>query len=71
MNNTVARLRRYYNISQKDMAELVGISYNAYGLKERGKSQFKHGEMVAIVNALNAQGDKVYTLSDVFDTEKA
>ena len=42
------RLRKYHELTQEDMAELIGVDVRTYSNKERGISQFKLNEMVII-----------------------
>lgn len=39
------RIRKELKLSQKDVAKILGISTDAYGMKERGEVQFKQDEM--------------------------
>jgi DNA-binding XRE family transcriptional regulator len=48
MQEKLAALRRYHNISQKEMADLIGVDLRTYVNKENGQSQFKANEMFAI-----------------------
>lgn len=41
-------IRKEYNETQKELADLVGISEDAYRNKERGNTQFKLEEMFYI-----------------------
>lgn len=42
------RLRKYHELTQEDMAKLIGVDVRTYSNKEKGISQFKLNEMVII-----------------------
>ncbi|WP_081242665.1 helix-turn-helix transcriptional regulator [Sporosarcina sp. P33] len=42
------RLRSERGLKQKDMAKLLGITGETYGMKERGRHQFQMDEMFAV-----------------------
>ncbi|PIC80514.1 transcriptional regulator [Sporosarcina sp. P18a] len=42
------RLRNERGLKQKDMAKLLDITVESYGLKERGQHQFRMDEMFSI-----------------------
>ncbi|MDO4679738.1 MAG: transcriptional regulator [Aerococcus sp.] len=50
MTTKVANYRRYLNYSQKQMADLLGVSYQAYWLKEKGKTPFTDTEKIKLVD---------------------
>ena len=45
---TLASIRRSENISQREVAELIGVATETYNNKELGKTQFKASEMFII-----------------------
>lgn len=63
MNKKLAAIRRYHNVSQKEMAAELGISERSYSDKELGKYQFKANEMYAISKKFNM------TIEDIFFDE--
>ena len=52
MQEKLAALRRYHKISQKEMAQYLGMDVRTYINKETGISQFKANEMFAIAKRL-------------------
>lgn len=60
MQKKLAAWRRYYNISQREMAEKLGIDVRTYINKEEGVSQFKANEMFTIARVLEKD------ISDIF-----
>jgi len=59
-----------YGLSQKDMAELLGINTSTYNQKINGRQKFKIDEMIIIHTFLNHKanknGDPVITLDEIF-----
>jgi len=53
--------RKYNGLTQKDMADKLGISWRTYANKERGFTQFKLEEMFAIAKILNKTLDEVFS----------
>lgn len=53
-------LRRKSELNQKDMAKLLGISTDAYGMKERGEMQFKMNEIFAISDYFNKTVEEIF-----------
>lgn len=60
MQEKLAALRRYHNLSQKDMAELIGVDLRTYINKETGQSQFKANEMFAIARKFQKPIDDIF-----------
>lgn len=56
----LAAIRRSKNISQREMAELIGVSTNTYNSKELGKVQFKASEMFIIAHFLGSRVDEIF-----------
>lgn len=56
----LAALRRYGDISQKEMADLIGVDLRTYINKEKGQSQFKANEMFAIAKRLGLPIDQIF-----------
>lgn len=65
----LAALRRYQNISQKDMAYKLGIELRTYILKEKGESQFKINEMFAIAKILDMEIGEIFLPPDFMNHE--
>jgi len=60
MQEKLAALRRYHNISQKEMAGLIGVDTRTYVNKESGQSQFKANEMFAIAKKFQMPIDEIF-----------
>lgn len=61
MNQTTLRsFRRSHDISQKDMAKILGMSIPAYNKRESGKQEFKLGEIVIIKEHFNLTYEQVW-----------
>lgn len=69
MQERLAALRRYQNISQKKMAELIGIDLRTYINKEKGVSQFKADEMFRIAQVLQMQIGDIFLPPDYMKHE--
>jgi len=52
--------RKYHGLTQKDMAELIGVDVRTYINKESGVSQFKANEMFAISERLGKSIDELF-----------
>ncbi len=48
MQEKLIKLRKVYNVRQKDLAEYLNITKRTYCNKEKGISQFTSDEMVAL-----------------------
>ena len=48
------------NLTQKDMAKLLGISQNAYNLKELGKREFVTSEINLLLNILGCKYEDIF-----------
>ena len=57
------KLRKGNNISQRDMAKIIGKSTTTYRDKELGKQDFKLNEMFLIANYFNKDIGDIFTLS--------
>jgi DNA-binding XRE family transcriptional regulator len=53
--------RKYNGLTQKDMADKLGINWRTYANKERGITQFKLEEMFTIARILNKTLDEVFS----------
>lgn len=54
------RLRKYHELTQEDMAEIIGVDVRTYHKKEKGITQFKLDEMVKISRRLNKTIDEIF-----------
>lgn len=68
MLNAVKGYRIMIGKTQKQFAELLGISEGSYRHKELGKSEFKQTEMKKIIDEINGKGIMV-SLEDIFFAE--
>lgn len=64
MPTQVAKYRRYYNYTQVEMAELIGVSSVTYSNKELGKVEFKASEMFIISNKFGKTVDEIFLPED-------
>lgn len=60
MQKKLASIRRYHNISQREMANLIGVTERAYHDKENGKTQFKANEMFAIARRFQMTIEEIF-----------
>jgi len=56
----LAALRRYHNLTQKDMADLIGVDVRTYINKEKGVTQFKANEMFIIAKKFQKPIDEIF-----------
>lgn len=69
MQTKLASIRRYKNIPQKKMAELLGVETETYSNKERGITQFKASEMFIIAREFNMKIDDIFLPPDFMNHE--
>lgn len=55
-NNLLASYRTLLNLKYKQLAEILNITPQAYGLKENGKTPFKDNEKTALVKYFKDNG---------------
>lgn len=60
MQEKLAALRRYHNLTQKDMADLIGVDVRTYINKEKGVTQFKANEMFIIAKKFQKPIDEIF-----------
>lgn len=60
MQEKLAALRRYHNLTQKDMADLIGVDVRTYINKETGVTQFKANEMFIIAKKFQKPIDEIF-----------
>ncbi|AVI47116.1 helix-turn-helix transcriptional regulator [Bacillus licheniformis] len=69
MQTKLASLRRYKNLSQKYMADLIGVEAETYSNKERGITQFKSSEMFIIAQEFGMRIDEIFLPPDFIKYE--
>lgn len=60
MQSKLILLRKNNNITQKKLANLLGISEVQYGKKEKGLVEFKQDEMFIIANFFELKVDEIF-----------
>jgi len=50
MQTKLWEIRKSYKMNQSEVADILGISVQAYRLKEQGKKQFTQDEMFSLSN---------------------
>ena|SRR5690625_1979600 len=60
----LAAIRRAKNISQREIAELIGVATETYNNKELGKTQFKASEMFIIASFFGKKVDDIFLPPD-------
>lgn len=66
MPNKLKGYRVMAGLTQKDMAEALGISKISYVQKENDKGTFNINEVKKIIEILNSKLDKVVNTEDIF-----
>lgn len=61
----VLAYRKDSNLTQKEVADVLGISVDAYSKKERGVNEFKENEMIKFAKLINKK-DKNATIEKIF-----
>lgn len=59
-NELLRRLRKYNELTYKDMADLINVSPRTYSDKEKGISQFKQYEMFIISRRFQKSIDEIF-----------
>ncbi|MDM5208444.1 MULTISPECIES: helix-turn-helix transcriptional regulator [Cytobacillus] len=60
MQWNLIRLRKEHNLTQKQVAECLGIDLTTYIRKENDRSQFKANEMFALKTLFNKKVDEIF-----------
>lgn len=63
------RLRSDRNLKQKDVARLINISEESYGMKERGQTQFQMEEMFILSGYFGLAMEQIFLPRDFGNTE--
>ena len=69
MQRNLIAWRRFNNITQKEMAEMLGVDVRTYINKEHGFTQFKANEMFAIARILKKEIDEIFLALDFMEHE--
>lgn len=64
--NKVLGYRKMLNKTQREIAELIGVSEQTFRNKEKGKVSFKKEEMVKFKNFLEESGLRDVTIEKIF-----
>ena len=70
ITNELRKLRKYHEITQEEMAELLGISVRTYIEKEKGNSQFKANEMYIISRKFGKTIDEIFFPQNLMEHEE-
>lgn len=60
MQEKLILLRKQNNVSQRELAELLGISAKQFSAKELGKAKFNGDEMFQIADYFNLKVDNIF-----------
>lgn len=63
MQEKLLLIRKKRNITQKELANYIGISINQYSLKEKGEYTFDCDEMFKIADYLNMNLEDIFIAS--------
>lgn len=63
------RLRSERGLKQKDMAKLLDITFETYGMKERGQHQFQMDEMFIISRFFHVPIEDIFLPRNFGNTE--
>lgn len=69
MHWELIKLRKSKNITQKEMANLLGIHSDTYYLKESGKNDFKLEEIFKIARFFNKRIDEIFLPNNISNTD--
>lgn len=69
MQEKLIAWRKFYGITQKEMADKIGIDVRTYINKEQGLSQFKANEMFLIAKILKKDISEIFVPSDFISHE--
>jgi len=72
MQKKLIAWRRYHGITQKQMADKLGVDVRTYINKEQGVTQFKANEMFLIANILGKEISEIFLPTNfMFHEEEA
>lgn len=61
MQGKLLAFRKEKGVSQKELADLIGVSVNTYSNKELGKREFKASEMFKIASYLSVEVTDIFS----------
>lgn len=61
----VSAYRKSISLNQKEVADYLGVSVDAYSKKERGISEFRESEIAKFIELVNNKGLKA-TANEIF-----
>lgn len=70
MQWNLIKLRKDANLTQKEIADMIGISDSAYSRKESGESSFKDFEMFKIREIFKKPIDDIFLPTNCIDNAK-
>ena len=59
---SLKQLRQYYNITQLEVSNLIGISYRSYRDKEKGVIPFSQIEIIKLIKLFELEENDCYQL---------
>lgn len=65
----LVRLRSEKNLKQEDLAKLLNITKESYGMKERGQTQFQMEEMFRLSRYFGLPIEQIFLPRDFGNTE--
>lgn len=68
-NNELRKLRKYHELTYKDMANLLNVDPRTYRNKEKGLTQFKANEMFIIAKKFNRSIEQIFLPSNFMNHE--
>lgn len=69
LNTNLRRLRKYHELTYKDMADLINVTWRTYRNKEQGITQFKANEMFIIARKFNKTIEEIFLPNDFINSE--
>lgn len=71
MQKKLIAWRKYHSITQKEMANKLGVDVRTYINKEQGVTQFKANEMFLIANILGKEISEIFLPTNFMEHEEA
>ncbi len=70
MQWSLIKLRKEANLTQMDLAKMIGMNVRTYIMKELGQSEFKASEMIKIHQYFGISLDEIFLPPDCILTAK-